>query len=45
MEEIVLGSKLFIDCSLQKMGAYHLFRVDQILSTFNKKECLGREAY
>ena len=45
MRETVLGSKLFIDCSSWKMGAYHLLRVDQRLNTFCRKECLGREAY
>jgi hypothetical protein len=45
MKETVLGSKLFIDCSLWKMGAYHLLRVDQSLNTFCGKECPGRDAY
>ena len=45
MRETVLGSKLFIDCSLWKMDAYQLLRVDQRLNTFCRKECLGREAY
>jgi hypothetical protein len=35
----IVGSKLFIDCSLWKMGAYQLFRVDQRLNTFCRKEC------
>jgi hypothetical protein len=44
MEETGLGFKLFIDCSSWKMGAYHLLRVD-LLNTFCKKECLGRDTY
>jgi hypothetical protein len=44
-EETVLGSKLFIDCSLWKMDAYQLLRVNQRLNTFCREECLGRETY
>jgi hypothetical protein len=42
MEETVLGSKLFIDCSSWKMNVYQLLRVDQRLNTFCREECLGR---
>jgi hypothetical protein len=35
----------FIYCSLWKMGAFDLLRVDQRLNTFCRKKCLGREAY
>ena len=45
MKETVLGSKLFIGCSLQKLDAYHLLKVDLRLNTFCRKECPGREAY
>lgn len=38
-------SILFIDYSSWKMGAYHLFGVDQKLNTFSRMECLEREAY
>ena len=45
MKETVLGSKLFIGCSLWKLDAYHLLKVDLRLNTFCRKECPGREAY
>jgi hypothetical protein len=45
MELTVLGFKLFIDCSLLKIGTYQPFNVQQRLNTFYKKECLGREVY
>jgi hypothetical protein len=38
-------SMQFIDCSSWKMGAQHLFRVDQRLNIFCREECLEREAY
>ena len=34
MKETVLGSKLFIGCSLWKLDAYHLLKVDLKLNTF-----------
>ena len=39
MKETVLGSKLFIGCSLWKMDAYHLLKVDLKLNTFCREEC------
>ena len=45
MKETVLGSKLFIDCSSWKMGAYNLLKVDRRLNTFYRKECPGKQAY
>jgi hypothetical protein len=36
-ETVLLGSKLFIDCSLWKMDTYHLLRVDQRLNTVCRK--------
>lgn len=38
-------SKLFIHCSLWKMGAYNSLRVDQGLNTFCREDDQGREAH
>jgi phage protein U len=45
MKETVLGSKLLIDCSSWKMGAYNLLKMDRRLNTFYRKECPGKQAY
>ena len=45
MEEIILGSKLFIGCSLWKMDAYQLLRVGQKFNTFFSEECQESRVY
>jgi hypothetical protein len=42
LKETVLGSKLFIDCSLCNIDTYHFLTVGQSLNTFCRGECLGK---